>query len=312
MKYYNKTMNRSQMMKLMYKLNNIFTFVNKFIYILPLFSLLGNISSIRKNKLFTTMKNLIKYLLIIQVIIGGFVILYFTDFTTPLNTTYSLYYDLLEPYIEIIKLLWNKVTNYFHNLINASELTPNKELEAIKSELSSQLKNEVKSGMKEAISEALDAMPDESNTKLYKSLALFGSGFFFLYFFCVLPGTTLNPEVLNEYHWINQGLIEIKVNILNFISSINKPGNPGSSSPSATGLLETVNSGSSDSTITPHYFRSPILKPVMIDTETQTILTGNAVSKSVEVVSILQDVLPTEEADKIIGFVNEKIKSITD
>ena len=297
------------MMKLMYKLNNIFTFINKFIYILPLFSLLGNISSLRNNKIFTTMKTLIKYILIIQIVIGGFVILYFTDFTTPLNTTYSLYYDLLEPYIEILKLLWNKLTTYFHNILNNSELTPNKELEAMKSELSSQLKNEVKSGMREAITEALDEMDaNEDPHKLLKSFALLGSGLFFAYFFFCLPGPSINPEVLSEYHWFNQALIEIKINILNSI----KPSNPGNPGPTAPGVIETVSSVGSDETITPQYFRSPVLKPVMVDTETQTILTGNAVSKSVEVVSILQDVLPTEEADKIRGFVNEKIKVITD
>jgi len=59
----------------------------------------------------------------------------FTDFTTPFNNTYSIYYDLLEPYIEILKALWNKLMTYFHDVTGDV-----KDLESIKSELSSQIK----------------------------------------------------------------------------------------------------------------------------------------------------------------------------
>lgn len=119
--------------------------------------------------------------------------------------------------------------------------------------------------MKEAINEAMNEMPDEGNTKLYKSLALFGSTLIFIYFFVILPDSYVSQEVLNEYHWLNQGLIDIKVKIFALINSINKPGNPGNTGgASATGLIDRVSSNGSDSTVTPQYFNSTKVNPAII------------------------------------------------
>lgn len=92
------------MLKLMHRLNKIFTIINKYFYILPILSIFTNI---KDNKMFQTINNIIKLLIIINIILGVSVILYFTDFSSSLNTTYSIYVDLLEPYIEIIRNLWN-------------------------------------------------------------------------------------------------------------------------------------------------------------------------------------------------------------
>jgi len=68
-------MNRSQMMKLMYKINKIYFFVYKYIYLLPLFSLLYNIYYFKDNKFFTTMKTLIKLIIIINIVLGVNIVL---------------------------------------------------------------------------------------------------------------------------------------------------------------------------------------------------------------------------------------------
>jgi len=96
-------MDRSQLLKLMHKLNKFITLLNKYIYILPLISMLTNLSFLRNNKLVVILRNIIKFIIIISILITGVVVLYFTDFSTPINTTYSIYSDLLEPYIELIK-----------------------------------------------------------------------------------------------------------------------------------------------------------------------------------------------------------------
>lgn len=106
-------MNRSQMLKLMYKLNRIFTSLNKYFYLLPLLSI---ISSIKNSKMFIRINNIIKVIILINIILGVSIVILFTDFGSSLNTTYSIYSDLLEPYIDLIKHLWNKLVNSINNL----------------------------------------------------------------------------------------------------------------------------------------------------------------------------------------------------
>jgi hypothetical protein len=173
-------MNRSTMLKLAHNLNKIFNVLNKYLYLLPILSLL---SSIKNNKYFNILNNLIKLLIIINIVLGISVILYFTDFNTPLNNTYSIYYDLLEPYIELIKNIWTKLINYFNTWLGNTETssTIKTELESILKESTSNIKNEVRSGMKEAIDEALSQY-DDDNSDLLKQTALITSTIFFIYF----------------------------------------------------------------------------------------------------------------------------------
>jgi len=65
--------------------------------------------------------NIIKLFIIINLVLGVGLILYFTDFVTPLNNTYSIYYDLLEPYIELIKHFWNKIIEIANLDINVNK-----------------------------------------------------------------------------------------------------------------------------------------------------------------------------------------------
>jgi len=210
------------MLKLMHKLNRIFTVLNKYIYILPLLSLISRMFN-KDNKIIKTFNVILKLVLVINIILAGFVILYFTDFVTPINTTYSIYNDLLEPYIEFIKHFWNKLLNYINNLqdvstASAASSTNNNELADVIRETNSSIKNDVKTGIKEGVRETLDElineMHKESKFELLKQFSLYSSIIFFGYFLFVLPS---NPESITEYNFVNQSLIEVKVLIKDFI-----------------------------------------------------------------------------------------------
>lgn len=291
-----KQMNKSQLLKLVHKINKFYIVFNKYIYILPLFSLLNNFSSFRNNKLFKSISVLLRIVTYFSFIFGFAVFVYFTDFTTPLNNTFSLYSDLLEPYIELIKHLFHKLLNYFKTLIDYSDSSSQikNEMESVLRDTKSQIKNEVKTGMKEAINEALNNMPqDESN--LLKQIALIGSGVFFIYFFFILPGPTIDPEVLNSYNWINQSLIEFKNILFDLFTKPTNPGNPG-----APGVIETINSSSTDGlrTITPN---SPVIsnRVLLRSIGVQTNLDGVGVSKMVETVNIIKEAFDTAESETI-------------
>jgi hypothetical protein len=103
------------MMKLMYKLNRIIKLMNNYFYILPI---LSYITSIKDNKIFNSINKVLKVIILINIILGISFIILFTDFINPLNVTYSIYSDLLESYIELIKQLWSKLMSYITNLIN--------------------------------------------------------------------------------------------------------------------------------------------------------------------------------------------------
>lgn len=107
-------MNRSEMLKLMHKFYKLFNILNKHFYIIPILSYL---SSIRNNKFFKSINNILKIIILINIILGVSFIILFTDFVIPFNITYSIYYDLIDPYIEIIKHLFYK-KNYINSLIN--------------------------------------------------------------------------------------------------------------------------------------------------------------------------------------------------
>jgi hypothetical protein len=68
------------MLKIMHKLNKVFMFFNKYFYILPILSMISNI---KNNKYFKPINNIIKVLIILNIILGVSILLYFTDFINP-------------------------------------------------------------------------------------------------------------------------------------------------------------------------------------------------------------------------------------
>jgi len=311
-------MNRSTMLKLMHKINKFYNVLNKYIFIYPLFSIifniLGNIFKLRDNKSYKLIKNLIKLLILVNIVLAASVILYFTDFETSINNTYSFYYDLLEPYIEMFKALYNKLITYLNNSTIASGPTDS----------ISQIRNEVKAGMKEAISEALNEMDNDAKAAgidYLKQAALISSGLFFIYFLFILPGTSISTEELVNYNWFNQSLIELKINILNlFNNNSGGPSNsPGGGSPINPSVEidnyftpTTVDAAVGGSTpITPTQSNVFPLKSYG-DVSTETYLDGITVSKLLETREILERSLGVEEAQMIKDHANNVIKNITD
>jgi hypothetical protein len=319
-----------KLIKLINKLLVLFKFYNKYLYILPLISILSSIlGKISNNKIFKLITWLIKIIVIINIIVSVGYILYFTGFENPFDKLFSFYSDLLEPYIHLLKSLWNDLKN-----INIEDSFSVKDSNV-------NIKNEIKEAIKEGIKESFEDILDELKTQadiesqgysnLLKQLALFSSVALFSYFFFVLPGSNIEPEVFSQYNWFNQSLIEFKITvndlIINLISNPKGPSNPGSPSipnalidspvvPIITNLdnyLPVSPTVSSDgmSTVTPNTPRVSNLS-TYIETSTQTYLDGTSVSKFQETVNILSDALNKEESIKITDAVNKVIKNITD
>jgi hypothetical protein len=334
----------------MYKINKFYKILIKYSYIFPLISIITNLSVIKNNKFIKYFRNLIMFIIIICTIISGGLVFWFTDFITPINTTYIMYNDLLEPYIEFIKHTINKIYSYIssiyedYNYSSSTTLSKN-DVESLIKDSTLQIKNEVKVGMKEAIDEALTEMDNTevNSNSLFKNLALFSSVVFFTYFLFVLPGPSISPEALADYNFVSQSLIEFKITVKDFIlyylSDSNNPGNPGNSGIGGTTVnvvenvsnspitpntpttelnkyypLERGNSGTSawsEGSVSTITPNTPKAKLTNV-IPTQTFVDGLTVSKMVETTNLLSDTLTNDESKMITDFVNNKIKSITD
>jgi len=143
-----------------------------------------------------------------------------------------------------------------------------------------------------------------------------------------LFGLPTSSETISEYNWINQSLIEFKINIkdivINLFSNKGNPGNPGNTGISVI-PLEIARSISSEglSTVTPN---SPIVFRNVVevatqtlveaksytDTETQTLVNGLTVGRSIETINVLADVLDKETTQDILEGVDKIINNITD
>lgn len=267
-------MNRSEMLKLMYKLNRIFTSLNKYFYILPILSI---ISSIKNSKIFIRINTILKVIILINIILGVSIVILFTDFGSSLNTTYSIYSDLLEPYIDLIKHLINQLLNTINQL---GSIKPENELESLikESNIQDQIKSGIKSGVKEALEEVLGEFREElndleqqSSSELLKQIALYSSVLFFGYFLFYLPGSSITLTELAEYHWFNQGLIEFKLSLINLFSNPTDPGNP----PVDPVIPSSPNSPSPNTEFN-NYFKEPISPTSSTDVEvTPTVKTLN-------------------------------------
>lgn len=134
--------NRGTLLKLVIFGKRMFQFLNKHFYILPLFSILAKV---RNNKIFKFSSWMIKIIILVNLILGTGFILYFTDFLHPLNSLYSIYFDMFKPYIELLKTFWNDLIN-FDNVIEDSYIKNSGD----------KIKHQIKLGIKEGVKEALD------------------------------------------------------------------------------------------------------------------------------------------------------------
>jgi hypothetical protein len=264
----------------------------------------------------------------INIVIGVTLIIYFTDFINPIYNTYSIYYDLIEPYIELIKHVWNQITNYFKYIhsITGADNSIKSELESVLRESSSNIKSEVKAGMNEAITEALSKMQEDeiySNSDLLKQLALFSSTIFGIYLFFILPGSTDAGVDLTQYNWFNQSLIEIKTSVKDFIINLfnNKPSSPPTTPVIVDTNLPKVMIDASNSPISPISPGVSTITPntptlatnlVLQSTGTQTQLNGIQVSRAVVTTATIHETLPENSSNGLKECVNSVIKTITD
>lgn len=290
----------------------VFKFLNKYFYIVSLFSFILSLNNkLNENKLYRVIIKIIKIFLIINIIIGTGMLIYFTDFRNPLNNTLLFYYDEIKPYIEMVIKFKNELLNLD---IEESLISNIKE--------SNTIKDQVKIGIKEGVREALDEILNEFNAELesktrndlYKNLALTGSLILFGYIIFILPGSTDN---LVEYNWFNQSLIELKVSVKEFISYlVSKPSDPGNDSNNIgtsnliSPQISPSHSVSSNSTITPisNLSTTPFNSGLFNRTKeigTQTTIDGIGVSRMVETVDILSDVLNYENSNLIL--IKEKL-----
>src|SRR5580692_7715114 len=314
----------------------VFKFLNKYLYILSIISLIKSIfASLRENKLYLVISWIIKILLFINILVGTGFIIYFTDLVNPFNNTFSFYSDILKPYFDFLKKFWNDLINFNIEDSISSKIRDNPNIK-------NQIKDGIKEGVKEAFNEILEEMQDKqlqsnTNSDLLKQAALISSVLFFGYFLFILPGPSISPEDLTQFNWMNQSLIEIKIVVkdmlLYLFSNPSDPGNNGiinsPISPISSGensginkyftsLNSTVspispsNSVMSEglSTVTPN--TPKVLSKTLTHISTQTNINGNTVSKMVETVNILNDVLGEEESKLITDNVNKVIKNITD
>ena len=291
----------------------IYRYLNKYLYLASIISFILSLNThLRSNKIYKSINWLLKIVFLLNVILGTGLIIYFTDFIDPFNSVFSLYSDLIKPYIELIKQYWNNLINFN---IEDSVISNMKE--------SNNLKNEIKEGIKEGVREVLNELRDEleedlrnqAKSNLYQNIALCGSVLFFGYLFFILPGSTEN---LSSYNWANQSLIEFKVMVKDFIVNfISNPVNPGDgttpiNSNTTSPIISPTNSvlsGSTD-TITPNSsVNTSNFKSMQ---GTQTILDGITIGKLIETTDIISDVLPKENITQIEDGVNKLIKKITD
>ena len=264
-------MSRSTLLKLMHKLNKIFNFLNKYLYLLTFTSwFLNNITYFKNRKFFNILYNIIKIILFISIILSVGIIAYFTDFNPALNNLPSMYYDLLEPYIEIIKHSYDKLVNYFNSLLD--------NFKGPQINIENEIKSGIKSGIKEALEEVIEDIETESKMKsdyLIKQFIIASSVIFTLYLFIYLP-SDINTVDINEYNSLNQLFINLKITIIDIFTS--KPTNPGT--PGTPPSISPPISPSEAST----YFKSPASV-----TESIATITPNTPVASTSAIEVLKD-----------------------
>lgn len=156
---------------MLYKYSVItFRFLNKYLYIISILSILNTIySTLRNNKFYQIISVIFKLIFVINLIVGTGYIIYFIDFTNPINSTYLLYYDILKPYIDILKNFWNDLINFN---IEESIISNVKETNTIKDQIKAEIKKEVKEALDEILDERKEYLKSKAKTDLYKNIAL--------------------------------------------------------------------------------------------------------------------------------------------
>ena len=234
----------------------IFKFLNKHLYILSFISL---IAKFRKSFYYKALTYLIKAIVAINLILTSGLFFTLTDFSTPLIQIWSIYNEILGPYIEILKLkiksLYNLLINLDDNLIT-------------KYDSGFSTKNIKVPQVEDLIKEDFNVEQEEEEIKAAKNLILYTAIIASLYYFLfVIPGSM--PDNIGDWNWFNQGLIEMKVNLKDLILYyFGNGGNPGTGGDSSTveNIISAYEKGkgkaSSIDSHSPSPFHTPVLTPV--------------------------------------------------
>lgn len=338
-------MDRSTMLKLMHKINKYYKVFNKYMptnYLSSITIIITIWDRIKSTKLTVFLKGLLKILILINIIFGIGLIVYYTDIITPINSAYSVYNHLIEPYLQIIinfyTALAQEVINYYNTIISHFKLfirdlfqaesnQMNKSVSQLEESINKlSIKEEVKEGIKSGLNDIIQDLKDDldeldNKSDLFKQIVIFSTVLFGIYFIFILPN---NTEAIQDYNWFNTGLINIKLSIIDLFSKPSNPGTPNTPSTPGTpyqafrtlvdvGVSPVISETSNLPTITPN---TPITQiqslSQLADASTQTNLDGIGVSKMVETTNILSDVLDKDSVDMIKNGVNGIVKNITD
>lgn len=232
---HNIILKNKTLIKLYKSFIKVFKFLNKHLYILSFISI---IAKFRKSNAYKAISWLIKIVIGINILIVGGLFLNITDFQTPIDMIYNLYYDILGPYIEYIKSKINILLEFFNN-IEDNLITQYKTNNNISAGEAATATQEILTEVDIIEAEDLD-LPSPN----FKNIVFYAGCIFFAYFIFYIP-SNISPTELGEYNFINQSLIETKIVIKDLIFGSSPRGGSGATGKAiATADVEltTINS----------------------------------------------------------------------
>jgi hypothetical protein len=172
------------LIKLIKYLKIIFKFLNKHLYIL---SILAFLRRSKDSLYYRAITLTIKLIILINLIISSGLFFSVLDLSTPLDTIIQFYLEVIKPYFDS---LLEKFYGFIDTKSKSRTKTPNKSL----------------------IYDDLDAEVPSLKAKTTTSYSLrdyisFFAFLFILYFIFGVPGPSIEPQMFNEYNFLNRSLI---------------------------------------------------------------------------------------------------------
>lgn len=316
----------------------IFKWLNRHFYIVSIISLFARW---RKSNVYYIIKYLMKIVLVINIVITSGIFFSVADLITPFYIIESFYKDLFGPYLELI---YNYIKELYESIINIGDKTEKK---FIKNYLTkdSIVNSEVIEPVVESTEETKYSITRTILVGASVALILY-------FFFVLPPAPPTGGEsnYLKEFNIFNKTLLEVKIYFRDLFKNIDllsnherdlsntiakgkgpdydpySPANtPDQITPKASTSsvklddirtsrttldeLKNIPTISTESNNNPLTIYNP---PSLVNKAVQTNINGFTVSKMVESINILNDVLDEENANTIRNFANDKVKTITD
>lgn len=183
------------LIKIIKYLKIIFKFLNKHLYILSI------LAFFRRNKdsyYFIIIKFIIKLVILINLAISSGLFFSVLDLHTPFDVIISFYQDVIKPYFD-------SLLEKFYKLIDIQS-KPKTTSKLIYADLDTE-------------TPSLKAKNNSSSLSLRDYISFFAF-IFILYFIFGVPGPSIEPQLFNEYNFLNRSLISVKKLIVNIIDSL--------------------------------------------------------------------------------------------